>query len=179
MTGVQTCALPISFAAFVVVALVILVTYGLLGKSAPAGPALLFREAPDFTIDLFDGGTFTLSDMQGQPVVVNIWASWCAPCRREMPAFEKVWRDYQDRGVVFVGVNYQDSHEDATAFLKELDITYINGADRGDEVYEAYEATGIPETFFIDQDGIIVRKFIGSLSEAQLSSFVEDLLREE
>ncbi len=171
--------LGVAFAAFVVAALVILVTYGLLGKSAPAGPALLYKEAPDFTIELFGGGSFTLSEMRGEPVVVNIWASWCKPCRAEMPAFENVWRQYKDRGVVFVGVDYQDNEEDATAFLEELDITYMNGPDVGDNIYEEYEATGVPETFFIDRNGIIVRKFIGDLSEAQLATFVEDLLREE
>ena len=171
--------LGLAFAGFVVVGVVILVTYGLFDKSAPAGPTILSKQAPDFSIDLFGGGSLTLSDMEGQPVIVNIWASWCPICRRDMLTFEKVWREYQEQGIVFVGVNVKDNDEDATALLEALSITYPNGADRGEEIYEAYEATGVPETFFIDRDGIVVGKFIGPVTEVQLTTLAEDLLREE
>lgn len=171
--------LGLVFAGLVIVAVVVLVRYGLFDRGAPEGPAILSREAPDFTIDLFGGGTFTLSERRSQPVVVSIWASWCPYCRDELPTFEKVWRHYQERGVVFVGVNVRDNDENATAVLETFDVTYPNGPDRGDEIYEAYQVTGVPEVFFIDRDGIVVRKFIGPVTEVQLTTLVEDLLGEE
>jgi cytochrome c biogenesis protein CcmG/thiol:disulfide interchange protein DsbE len=171
--------LGLAFASLVILAMVVLVRYGLFDRGTPEGPGILSKEAPDFTLDLFGGGTFTLSEMRNQPVVVSIWASWCPYCRDELPTFEKVWQDYQERGAAFVGVNVRDNDEDATAVLEAFDVNYPNGPDRGDEVYESYEITGVPEVFFIDRDGIVVRKFIGPVTEAQLTSSIEDLLGEE
>jgi len=171
--------LGLAFAGLIIVAVVILVRYGLFDRGAPEGPAILSKEAPDFTLDLFGGGTFTLSERSNQPVLVSIWASWCPYCRDELPTFEKVWRDYRERGVAFVGVNVRDNDHDATAVLETFDVSYPNGPDRGDEIYEAYEVTGVPEVFFIDRDGIVVRKFIGPVTEVQLMTFIDELLREE
>lgn len=69
--------------------------------------------APDFTLSLFDGRQLTLSELRGQVVVINFWASWCGPCRAEAPMMEQVWRRYRDRGVVFVGVAYLDTDKEA------------------------------------------------------------------
>jgi cytochrome c biogenesis protein CcmG/thiol:disulfide interchange protein DsbE len=139
------------------------------------GAASLNREAPDFTLNLFGGGTFTLSENHGQPVVMSIWASWCDSCRQEAADVEEVWRSFQDQGVIFVGVNVMDSRGDAEAFLEEFEITYPNGPDESD-IYLYYGATGTPETFFINRDGVIVQKFMGPISAEQLSASVEDLL---
>jgi cytochrome c biogenesis protein CcmG/thiol:disulfide interchange protein DsbE len=169
--------LGLGFVVAVVLALVLMLGYGLAGNQGNTGSSLLAHEAPDFTLELFDGNTLTLSDLRGQPVVVNFWASWCAPCREEAADVESVWRDYKDRGVVFVGVNVSDARQDALDYIDEFQITYSNGPDRGKETYNAYGVTGFPETFFVNSQGIVVRKFVGPVDQQTLSAFVEDLLK--
>jgi cytochrome c biogenesis protein CcmG/thiol:disulfide interchange protein DsbE len=167
--------LGFAFIALVVAALVSLLAFGLRNEGeSETGTASLSQEAPDFTLNLFDGGTFTLSENRGQPVVVNIWASWCQSCQQEAADMEKGWRSLRDQGVVFVGVDVTDSRADAEAFLKQFDITYPNGPDESDIAVQ-YGVTGTPETFFIDSDGVIVQKFMGPLTAEQLSALVEDL----
>ena len=169
--------LSLGFVVAVVVALVLMLGYGLASKGGNTGNSLLAREAPDFTLELFDGNTLTLSDLRGQPVVVNFWASWCATCREEAPDLEKVWRDYKDRGVVFVGVNVSDARQDALDYIEEFDITYGNGPDPGKRIYDTYGITGFPETFFVSREGVVVRKYVGPLDEQTLAGFVEEVLR--
>ncbi len=172
-----TRGLGFAFVGLVLLALMSLLAFGLINKGESGTGALrLSRDAPDFTLNLFDGGTFTLSENRGQPVVMNIWASWCDACRDEAPVLEQGWRSFKDQGVIFVGVNAQDSRGDAERFLREFDITYPNGPDESD-IYFDYGATGMPETFFINRDGVIVLKFLGPLNAEQLSAFVEELSR--
>ena len=166
-----------AFVALVVLALVSLLAFGLLNKGESGeGILRLNRDAPDFTLNLFDGGTFTLSEQRGHPVVMNIWASWCDACRQEADVLEQGWRTYKDQGVIFVGVDFQDSRGDAERFLEEFNITYANGPDESD-IYVDYGATGVPETFFINSEGKIGLKYMGPLNAEQLSAFVEELLR--
>jgi cytochrome c biogenesis protein CcmG/thiol:disulfide interchange protein DsbE len=114
--------------------------------------------------------------MRGQVVVVNVWASWCPPCRDEAPVLEQTWREYRDRGVVFIGVDYMDTEPAALAYLAEFDITYPNGPDLGSRIAQDYKVQGVPETFFIDPQGEIAEVFVGPLSEARLKSILERLL---
>jgi len=135
-------------------------------------------EAPDFTLTGFDGGTLTLSELRGKVVVVNVWASWCLPCRDEAPYLERVWRRYRDRGVVVVGVAYADRKEPARAFLEEFDITYFNGPDVGAEIARAYNIQGVPETFFVGKDGQLRGMSMGALRPPMLERRLEELLAE-
>ena len=169
--------LGFAFVVAVVLALVLMLGYGLASKQGNTGNSLLAHEAPNFTLELFDGNTVTLSDLRGQPVVVNFWASWCPTCREEAADLENVWRDYKGRGVVFVGVNVSDARQDALGYVKEFDITYSNGPDPGKKIYDAYGVTGFPETFFVNRQGIIVRKYVGPLDEQTLAAFLEELLQ--
>ena len=134
--------------------------------------------APDFTLSLFDGGQLTLSELHGQVVVVNFWASWCIPCRDEAPILEQAWRRYRDRGVVFVGVAYLDTDKESKAFLEEFKVTYPNGPDLGTKIAPAYRLAGVPETFFIDKNGQVADLEIGPLTETRLVSAIEKLLEE-
>lgn len=174
--GRWTRGVVFALVALVVAALVGLLAFGLVNDGeSEMGAASLNREAPDFTLVLFDGGTFTLSENRGRPVVMNIWASWCQSCRQEAADVEEGWRSFRDQGVMFVGVNVMDSRGDAEAYLEQFDITYPNGPDESD-IYLKYGATGTPETFFINGDGVIVQKFMGPISAEQLSASVEELL---
>lgn len=132
--------------------------------------------APDFDLQLFSGGSFRLSEQRGNPVVVNFWASWCPPCRQEAPALERAWRRYRDRGVVVIGVDIWDAEQDARGFLRELGITYPNGPDPGGKIVVDYGLTGIPETFFVRPDGTMARRWIGPLTDEQLSALIDELL---
>lgn len=145
-------------------------TTGQIGRVS-AGPA------PDFALQLYDGGTFRLAEQRGKVVVVNYWASWCPPCREEAPILERGWRVYRDRGVVFVGVDIWDTEQDARAFLRRYGVTYPNGPDPKGVAAVDYGVTGLPETFFIRADGTIARHWIGPLTSAQLVAFVEEALQ--
>lgn len=134
--------------------------------------------APDFTLPLFEGGEITLSDLKGQVVVVNFWASWCVPCRDEAPFLEQAWRTYRDQGVMFVGIDYLDTDKEAQAFLDEFGVSYPNGPDIGTRIAEQYHLTGVPETFFITKDGRVGDMEIGPLTQERLIQAIENLLQE-
>jgi cytochrome c biogenesis protein CcmG, thiol:disulfide interchange protein DsbE len=150
------------------------------GGAPPPSPREGFS-APDFTLDLLAGGQVTLSDLRGKVVLVNLWASWCPPCRAEMPAIEKVYRSYKDLGLEVLGVNTtnQDSQAAAAAFVKEVRVTFPIPLDRTGEVSAAYDLRGLPTSFFIDRKGVIRSVVVGGpMSEALIQSKVEELLRE-
>ena len=111
--------------------------------------------------------------------MVNFWASWCPPCRQEAPLLERTWREYQAQGVVFVGVDIWDTEQDARRFLEALDITYPNGPDPGGAISIDYGLTGIPETYFVDRQGQVVRKWIGPFTEEALRAFLDELVTAE
>lgn len=132
--------------------------------------------APDFSLIGYDGRNVTLSELRGQVVVINFWASWCLPCRQEAAYLERTWRNYQDQGVVFIGVDYVDTETEALAYLQEFDITYINGPDLGTIISDAYNIQGVPETYFVDREGILHGVSIGPLEEPYLENKIEELL---
>jgi len=106
--------------------------------------------APDFTLRSFTGSPIVLSAYRGKPVVLNYWASWCVPCREEMPNLERAWREFRDRGVVVLGVNVADDYDDAALFLRKLAITYPNVFDPEQTRLNTYGVAGLPTTFFVD-----------------------------
>ena len=108
------------------------------------------RPAPDFTLRSFAGSPIVLSAYRGKPVVLNYWASWCVPCREEMPNLERAWRAFRDRGVVVLGVNVADDYDDAAVFLRKLAITYPNVFDPEQTRLNTYGVAGLPTTFFVD-----------------------------
>ncbi len=151
------------------------------GASLSSGPSPRegFR-APDFTLDALVGEKVTLSDLRGKIVVVNFWATWCLPCRVETPALQKSFEQYNDPGVVILGVNLtnQDLLSDVTIFVEEFDLTYPILLDRDGQVGLLYQINGIPTTFFIDRDGIIRTAVAGGpMSETFIRSKIEALLR--
>jgi cytochrome c biogenesis protein CcmG/thiol:disulfide interchange protein DsbE len=134
--------------------------------------------APDFTLTSFDGETVTLSELRGQVVIINFWASWCPPCREEAPYLESTWRKYQDRGVVFIGVDYVDTKKEALAYIDEFDITYFNGPDVGTRISQAYRMEGVPETYYVAKSGELRGTKIGPLFPPELDQKIEELLAE-
>jgi cytochrome c biogenesis protein CcmG/thiol:disulfide interchange protein DsbE len=133
-------------------------------------------EAPDFTIQSYGGETYTLSELRGQVVVINFWASWCGPCATEAPDLEAAWQAYKDRGVVFIGVGYVDSDAKAKEFIGEYGITYPNGPDLGTKISDAYNIRGVPETFIVNGAGEITFFAQAPLTFEQLSGEIDKAL---
>lgn len=135
--------------------------------------------APDFTLEDFDGAPLALSSLRGQVVVLNVWASWCAPCRAEMPALQKIYASEKTRGLVILGVNstIQDSEANARNFAREMNVTFPLVLDRDGAVTSRYRVQALPTTFILDREGVIRSVVIGGpLSEATLRSKIESLL---
>ena len=144
------------------------------------GPRLVDRAtgepAKEFELALFDGRTLRLADLRGNVVVLNFWVSWCPPCRAEMPAFERIWQEYRDQGVIFVGVaGVLDTEEDARAFAEKVGVTYLLGRDATGQISKDYRALTLPTTFIIDRQGNEVRKF-GVANEGALRIFLKGQL---
>lgn len=156
----------------VVVGILLVLAYGFWSQRS-----MEKRLAPDFTLYLFDGGEISLAELRGRVVVVNFWASWCIPCREEAPGLTKVWREYKDDDVFFVGVNIKDYKPKALAFIEEFGITYPNGPDPYGRISRSFSVYGLPETFVITRDGEIARRFIGALKEDELRAVIEGLLQ--
>lgn len=138
------------------------------GRVASAGVAEVGDDAPDFTLSTLDGGTVTLSELEGRPVVVNFWASWCHPCREEFPLIADALETYADEGLAVVGVTYRDIESDSRGFVEEMGAIWPQGVDEDNEVARAFGVRAIPQTFFIDRDGTIAARVFGFSSERAL-----------
>jgi peroxiredoxin len=146
-------------------------------QSAPSKGFL----APDFTLTTLTGETIALSDLRGEAVLINLWASWCGPCRAEMPAMQEIHERYSDRGFHILAVNAtnQDSLESAAAFVDELGVTYPILLDLDGNVSALYQLRALPSTFFVGPDGRITEVIVGGpMAEALLSIRAEELLAE-
>ncbi len=133
--------------------------------------------APAADFATFDGGQISLAGLRGSIVVLNFWASWCAPCRNEMPAFDATARRYKDQGVVIVGLASKDKEDEARAFASSIGVSYPLGFDQGDQIATQYKVYGLPNTVLINRQGQIVRRLSGGLTESQLTTYIEELLR--
>jgi cytochrome c biogenesis protein CcmG, thiol:disulfide interchange protein DsbE len=127
--------------------------------------------APAFTLPRLDkSGDLSLASLKGKAVVINFWASWCAPCRDEVPTLEKAWRRHRHQGLVVLGVDQQDLSSDARAFARKYGMTYPLVRDGPGHVVAKYGLTGVPETFFVGRNGKIVGPHVeGRVSERQLA----------
>ncbi len=118
-------------------------------------------------------GRLSLAELRGSPVVLNFWASWCDPCRKEAPLLEAGWRRSRVDGVVFVGLNMQDARSDARRFLREFAVSYPNVREPDDATARAWGLTGLPETFFLSRDGAVVAHVVGLIREPQMRAGLE------
>jgi len=150
---------------------------------AQQGQVAQGQKAPDFKITGFPGtplagNVFSLTEGQGQIILVNFWASWCLPCRDEAHDLETAWQKYKGQGVMFVGMDWADTEKEAVAFVNEFGVTYLNGPDLGTRAGQAYRIRGVPETYLINRHGILAWVKIGPTTLAELQGMIESRLSE-
>lgn len=147
---------------------------GLLPGSAARRAAAAGEPAPDFTFRDLTGAEVSLSDFAGQPVLVNVWASWCAPCQDEMPLLEQLSVDHPELVILGVNLTAQDTLADVKAMVDRFDLTFPILLDETGQIGGLYQVQGLPTSFFIDAQGIIRRVQVGAL----LPEYVEEALAE-
>lgn len=166
----------------VILGILALLGWGLINSTAPRPEA--GEQAPEINLEFFEGYNWQgqpaakLSDMRGNVVVLNFWASWCRECRVEADLLEQTSRKYADDGVVFLGLAYADVEPKSLEYLREFDTTYPNAPDLGTDAADDYEITGVPETFIIDKNGEIAHVQIGPISAATLDGVIQQLLEQ-
>ena len=137
--------------------------------------------APDFTLPTLEGGKFTLNAQLGKVVAMNVWASWCAPCRKEAPDLEAVWKQSDKRKVAFVGLNTRDSQNSAQGFISNYAITYPQAVDTDGQVQLLFRNTlpaqAIPSTLIVDAQGRVAARILGTATEATLRNVIDDVQR--
>jgi thiol-disulfide isomerase/thioredoxin len=151
---------------------------GMAAGALPGGPASLAgAPAASYAVTALDGRPDALEHYRGHVVLLNLWASWCAPCRSETPALERLYETERARGLVVIGVDQGDSAEAARAFVRELKLNYPIWLDDEQRYGRAYAAVGLPTSLVIAPDGHIVRGVDGELTLAQMHELVDPLVR--
>ena len=152
--------------------LVAALAWGLVHPANPTTAAVVGKPAPEIEVRALDGGsTVRLSELRGRPVVLNFWASWCAPCRQEAPALTAAARSLGSR-VAFLGVDFSDSLEAARAFLAQNRYPYPVGT-AVDGIPAEYGITSPPVTYFIDGRGVVVAHFSGPLDDSSIERYLQ------
>ena len=136
-------------------------------------------QAPDFGLPNIQGEIVRLSSLRGRPVIINLWASWCTPCRSEMPAIQRIYEEYSEQGLIVLGVNAtnQDNPQNAAQFAEELGLTFPILYDTDGQVSQQYLLSALPTTFFVDGSGTIQEVVVGGpMAEALLKIRIEQLI---
>ncbi len=145
------------------------------GSAAPGG-VLVGNRAPDFTLESLQGNPVSLSDYRGHVVLVNLWATWCTPCRAEIPDLEAAYRAHKADGLVVLGVNIQGSRQEVQAFVQEFGITYPILLDTTGKLLNDYRVRGLPTSMLIDRKGVIQVRHLGVLNARQLEEYLAPVL---
>ncbi|MCL4458737.1 MAG: TlpA family protein disulfide reductase [Chloroflexi bacterium] len=141
------------------------------------GP-LVGQAAPDFALSSLDGKLVRLSDFKGQLVLLNVWATWCPPCRAETPDLEAFFSEYRDKGVVVLAVNLREDRSKVASFVAERHLTFPVLLDTTGKVGDVYRVEAIPTSFFIDRDGVIRGVKTGAMSQSEMVGRFSKLLGE-
>ena len=134
--------------------------------------------APDFLLGRLDGSELRLSDLRGQPVVLNFWATWCAPCRKEIPQFVDASERFRDQGLVVVGVNLQEGKSIVRPYADDFGMDFPIVIDVDGEVGDGFRLLGLPVTYFIDRDGIVRSVFTGPFEDSDRGTEVRGAIEQ-
>ncbi len=164
----------------IVVAMVLVFVAAMSAKGRPTDGVLpadpVGYAAPALTLPRLDGkGPLTLADLKGKPVVVNFWASWCTTCKAEAEALAAAEKKWRDKGVVFIGIDAQDTNPEAIAYEEKYGVEYLSVVDPSKATSSTWRVTGFPETFFIGPDGRIISKFISSIDQTTLDEHIAQI----
>ncbi len=148
-------------------------------EPAAAQPApLVGHPAPEFTLTAVDGAQVSLSDLRGQVVLINLWATWCPPCRAEMPAIQQAYERFRDQGFIVLAVNQQEESAVILKYMNDQRLTFPALLDSDARVSAAYQARVLPSSFFIDRRGIIRAVYRGPMSRGMIEGTIEQLVAE-
>ncbi|NTW12825.1 MAG: TlpA family protein disulfide reductase [Anaerolineales bacterium] len=164
--------------------LLVIVAMGL--NRAQQGTIQPGQVVDDFTLPLFSGYEYEgksevqLDDFRGKVVVINFWASWCKPCEQEAADLQRAWEAYEPTGdVIFLGVDYVDTEPEARVYLKKFGITFPNGPDLATRISQYFRIKGVPETYFIDRDGVLHYVQVGPFTSLQqIQNIIDPMLAE-
>ncbi len=158
----------------VVLILLAVVLFGLLAvpscTPSSASAVSVGELAPDFTLVDLEGNQVSLSDFRGETVFINFWATWCPPCRAEMPEIEAIYQEYTDKDVVVIGVDLWESDDVVRQYIQEGGYSWTFVTDTTGEVTVSYKITGIPTSFFIDREGIIRAVSLGAMTKRAMET---------
>jgi len=166
------------------IGLLIIVAMGL--NRAQQGTIQPGQKVENFTLPLYSGYEYEgksevqLTDFSGKVVVLNFWASWCKPCEQEAADLQQAWSEYEPGGeVVFLGVDYVDTEPEARVYLKKFGITFSNGPDLATSISQYFRIKGVPETYFIDREGVLQYVQVGPFSSVeQIRNIIDPMLTE-
>ena len=148
--------------------------------AASAGAVRLQDEAPDFTLKSLEGSNLRLEEYRGQVVLINFWASWCGPCRQEMPLLDRLHHRYEDTGFAVLGINVEGEAAPAQELVDKTNVTFPILIDEGQAVSELYNLEAMPSTVVVDRDGIVryIHRGYKPGDEAKYVEVVKQLIRE-
>ncbi len=154
----------LALVAFAVIAAIAVSAYFFYQSTEPA-PLIEGSVAPGFTLPLLHGGSARLSDYRGQVVLINLWASWCDPCKQEMPSMERLYQSMKGKPFVILAASVDANKSDVVQFVNQLGLTFPILLDPGKNVFNLYQASGQPESFIVDKNGKIAKHIIGPLAD--------------
>lgn len=174
----------LAISAVVLLALIVLLAVRLVSAGAAVSKAPTFalagKPAPDFTTTLYNGTSgqsIHLAALKGKPVVINFFASWCVPCEAEAPILAASAQKYAAQDVVFIGIVYQDTQQNSLDFARQYNVTYDIGGDPGGDIAIAYGVTGVPETVFINRQGVVADKIYSVTDSGSLDRSIQAILK--
>ncbi len=146
-------------------------------KAAPStGPVKVGNPAPDFALPSLDGKTVRLSDLRGQVVLINFWATWCPPCRMEMPAIQDAYEANHQKGFTVLAVSVAEPASSVRSFVQEFGLTFTPLLDSKGEVSSRYRAMGLPTSVFVDREGVVRAIHVGAMTPAQINDYLAEIL---
>jgi cytochrome c biogenesis protein CcmG, thiol:disulfide interchange protein DsbE len=142
----------------------------------PAPAARLGSPAPDFTLNTVDGATVQLAQLKGKPVWINFWATWCVPCREEMPAMQELYEQYRDQGLVILAVNMEEDSATVRRWIDSGGYAFTFVLDSNGQQVKRYNVTAAPTSYFVGRDGVIHDQKLGQISRTEMVSKLDKLL---
>ena len=137
---------------------------------------LIGKKAPPFSLKTFENEELSSVSLEEKGLVLNFWASWCIPCVEEVAVLDRANKKYNNDEIVFIGVNIWDDNENAVNFINKYDANYLNGFDPSNEIQVDFGIQGVPETYFINKEGIVINRFQGQLTDNIMDYFIDQII---